>query len=108
MRKLNTSDIFQLTRLIKQIGLKEEIKEVASKSSEMLEDPMSLGFELIFTLIEKFSEKQSEKALYEFLAGPLEITAAEVEKMELFELIEQLKEVADIAKWASFLKLAVR
>ena len=55
-----------------------------------------------------FYEKQSEKALYEFLAGPLEITAAEVEKMELFELIEQLKEVADIAKWASFLKLAVR
>ena len=46
MRKLNTSDIFQLTRLIKQIGLKEEIKEVASKSSEMLEDPMSLGFEI--------------------------------------------------------------
>ena len=33
MRKLNTSDVFAFTRMIKEIGLKEEIKEIASKAN---------------------------------------------------------------------------
>ena len=34
MRKLNTSDVFAFTRMVKEIGLKEEIKGIASKATE--------------------------------------------------------------------------
>ena len=80
MRKLNTSDVFSL----------------------------EAGFDLIFTVIEKFAEKNSEPALYNFLSGPLEIDPEEVGKVELFTLVENILEIADIEKWKAFLKLAVR
>ena len=63
---------------------------------------------LIFTVIEKFAEKNSEPALYNFLSGPLEIDPEEVGKVELFTLVENILEIVDIEKWKAFLKLAVR
>lgn len=107
MRKLNTSDVFAFTRMIKEIGLKEEIKEIASKATKE-EDVSKLGLDMIFTLIEKFSEANSENALYEFLSRPLEVTKEEVGTMDLFDLVEKIMQIADVEKWKTFLKLAIR
>lgn len=107
MRKLNTSDVFSLARLIKEIGIKEDIKKLSTSVNENT-DIKEAGFDLIFTVIEKFAEKNSEPALYNFLSGPLEIDPEEVGKVELFTLVENILEIADIEKWKAFLKLAVR
>lgn len=107
MRKLNTSDVFSLARLIKEIGIKEDIKKLSTSVNENT-DVKEAGFDLIFTVIEKFAEKNSEPALYNFLSGPLEIDPEEVGKVELFTLVENILEIADIEKWKAFLKLAVR
>ena len=63
---------------------------------------------MIFTLIEKFSEVNSENALYEFLSRPLEVTKEEVATMALFDLVEKIMNMADVEKWKTFLKLAIR
>ena len=107
MRKLNTSDVFACTRLVKEIGLKEEIKNITAKVSEET-DVKALGIDIIFTLIEKFSEVNSENALYEFLSRPLEISKEEVGTMDLFDLVEKIMQIADVEKWKTFLKLAIR
>ena len=107
MRKLNTSDVFAFTRLVKEIGLKEEIKNITAKVSEET-DVKALGIDIIFTLIEKFSEVNSENALYEFLSRPLEVTKEEVGTMDLFDLVEKIMQIADLEKWKAFLKLAIR
>lgn len=107
MRKLNTSDVFAFTRLVKEIGLKEEIKNITAKVAEET-DVKTLGLDIIFTLIEKFSEVNSENALYEFLSRPLEISKEEVGTMDLFELVEKIMQIADVEKWKTFLKLAIR
>jgi ATP-dependent RNA circularization protein (DNA/RNA ligase family) len=107
MRKLNTSDVFAFTRLVKEIGLKEEIKNITAKVSEET-DVKALGIDIIFTLIEKFSEVNSENALYEFLSRPLEISKEEVGTMDLFDLVEKIMQIADVEKWKTFLKLAIR
>lgn len=107
MRKLNTSDVFSLARLIKEIGIKEDIKKLSTSVNENT-DVKEAGFDLIFTVIEKFAEKNSEPDLYNFLSGPLEIDPEEVGKVELFTLVENILEIADIEKWKAFLKLAVR
>ena len=107
MRKLNTSDVFAFTRLVKEIGLKEEIKNITAKVAEET-DVKALGIDIIFTLIEKFSEVNSENALYEFLSRPLEVTKEEVATMDLFDLVEKIMNMADVEKWKTFLKLAIR
>lgn len=106
MRKLNTSDVFAFTRLVKEIGLKEEIKNITAKVAEET-DVKALGIDIIFTLIEKFSEVNSENALYEFLSRPLEISKEEVGTMDLFDLVEKIMQIADVEKWKTFLKLAI-
>ncbi len=107
MRKLNTSDVFAFTRLVKEIGLKEEIKNITAKATEE-KDVKELGLDIIFTLIEKFSEVNSENALYEFLSRPLEISKEEVGTMDLFDLVDKVMQIADVEKWKTFLKLAIR
>lgn len=93
--------------MVKEIGLKEEIKGIASKATEE-EDVNKVGLDMIFTLIEKFSEVNSENALYEFLSRPLEVTKEEVATMDLFDLVEKVMNMADVEKWKTFLKLAIR
>lgn len=110
MRKLQTRDIFELARVVKKVDLKEELKEIAIKTNKDNEgaDEYSLGFDFIFGVIEKFIEKESENAIYEFLSGPFECTPEEVEKIDPFDLVQGIFEIASIEKWKSFLKLAVR
>lgn len=107
MRNLQTSDVFELARLVKKIGIKNELKEIAMKINTD-EDQYSVGFEIIFGLIEKVSEKNSEDYLYEFLSKPLEVTKDEVRTMDPVELVEKLFTIASVDKWKSFFNLAIR
>ena len=95
MRKLQTRDVFNALRLIKKAELKEEIKPVVKLAADgdlKIED---IGIEGILTCIEIFTEKKAESAIYDFLAGPLEKDAGDVEKMELMELVEGLKQISE-------------
>ena len=98
MRNLITKDVFSAMRLIKALDLKEEIKAISTKQ----ESQESLGFELLFTIFEKASEINAEKKLYEFLSGPLEMKASEIEKMDLLEMVELVTKSIDIENWKSF------
>ena len=82
-------------------------EEIVNKANEDA-DEYSLGFDFIFGVIEKFIEKESENAIYEFLSGPFECTPEEVEKIDPIDLVKGIFEIASIEKWKSFLKLAVR
>lgn len=107
MRSLQTTDIFELARVIQKIGIREELSDVAKSVNEGT-DVYSLGFELILRLIEKFAEKDSEIAFYDFLSNIFELSSDEIGKMDPFLLIEKILEIAPVEKWQSFLKLAVR
>lgn len=106
MRKLQTSDVFELARLIKRAGIKDELKDVALKANK--EDIEGTGFDLIFGVVEKLTEQKVEDDLYKFLSGPLEESPEEVKVMDPLELVEKIMRIADMEKWKAFLKLAVR
>ena len=78
MRQLNTSDLFKAARLIRKMGIKEDLKKFA------------------------------EQLIYEFLAGPFEVAPHEVKEMELFTMVESLFKVADVEKWKGFFKGVLR
>lgn len=102
MRKLNTADVFAALRLIRTTNLREEIKPLlkAAAAEEMsVED---VGIDGILTLIEAFSERQAEEALYNVLAGPFEVKPEEVAAMGLGELAEKLRALAEENDLKSF------
>lgn len=83
-------------RLIKAAGLRNEFEKI----SNMVQKDKSIsvrevGMGLIFSTIEGLSGTASEKAFYEFIASPLEMSASEIETMEIFELAEKIKEYID-------------
>lgn len=107
MRGLQTSDIVAAARLLTKIGLKEEIKEVArqaeeNKNSENKKDKFDFGFDLIFGVIEKATQKNAEREIYTFIADLLECTPEEVEKMNPAKMLKALLEVANVEEWKDF------
>lgn len=93
MRQLKFPDVFAFARMMKKIGIKEEIKKISEKSDEA-ESTEALGIELLWAVIDKATEEKAEKEIYKFLAEPFEMTASEVENLDLSELLDKLKQLA--------------
>lgn len=105
MRLLKTSDIPAMCRCLKAIGVKEKIKNMAQNADDA-KDVWGMGFDLLWDVFDAATEKKGEKSLYEFLAGPFEMPATEVEDLPIAELIENLKQIASDNNLNSFFKLA--
>lgn len=107
MRKLNTKDVFSACRLLKKIGMKEQVQDIA-QNSDSLQDAWSKGFDLVWGIFDKATEADGETALCEFLAGPFEMTAEEVAELHVDQLLENLQQLAAENNLASFFKSAAR
>ena len=94
MRKLKTSDVLSACRLLKRCGLKERVREIAGKA-DTAADAWSRGFDLIYDIFDAATEAQGEAALYDFLAGPLEMTAQQVADLPIPDLFAACKQLAE-------------
>lgn len=109
MRKLQTQDVFRAIRVIKVTNLKEDLKDIVNKVNTGTGDGGNLtiqdvGLDVMFKILEKATEEKAETAIYEFLSGPLEVTAGEVREMELLTLVEQITQCADTENWKVFFR----
>ena len=104
MRKLQTQDIFKALRVVNGANLKEGLKEIVKKSGDGKIDVKDVGMDIIFEIFEKAADTKIEEMLYDFLAGPLEMSAKEVKEMEITALICNLKECTDSEGWKNFFK----
>ena len=59
MRKANVSDLFNVARLVKNFGIKDEVFD-AAKGKDDLEE---IGFEMIYNIFDKAYREQT--AIYE-------------------------------------------
>ena len=107
MRKLKTSDVPVLCRCLKKLGIKEQFKSVA-KEANTLQEAWDKGFDLIWNIFDLATESAGEKHLYEFLAGPFEMTAAEVESLELDTFLANLQQLAAENNLSAFFKSAAK
>lgn len=97
MRRLKSCDVFTAMRLIKAAGVKEEFERVALYVRQAGKlNVNELGAELIFSVIEGLASAGAEQKFYEFVSGPLEMSAEEVKEMELFDLIDMIKSYKDV------------
>lgn len=112
MRALKTTDVFAAMRIITAAGIADEVRMIASALDEKESKGETLGVldvgvTMCIGVLEKIVQGPSEKALYKFLAGPLELSEKEIANMDpldLFDKITELKEVVDVERWKSFFK----
>lgn len=107
MRKLKTSDVPVLCRCLKKLGLKEKFQTIALESNT-IGDVWDRGFELIWSLFDVATEPEGEGAIYEFLAGPFEVTPEELADLDLDKLMEGLQQLARENNLANFFKFAAK
>ena len=107
MRKLKTSDVPVLCRSMKKLGVKEQFKAIA-KEANSVKEAWDRGFDLIWGLFDAATEPEGENAIYEFLAGPFEMTPAEVRDLGLDELLANMQQLAAENNLATFFKFAAK
>jgi len=102
MRKLQTKDVFSALRIIKKVGLKEEMKPVFKLAASGELGVEDIGVEGMLTVIEIFAEHKAETCLYEVLSGPFEMTIEEVGEMNINDLLVNIQEMASENDLKSF------
>jgi hypothetical protein len=105
MRKLKTADIPVLCRCVKRLGMKDKIREIA-QAADTVQDIWSFGFDFVWDLFDIATEKEGEKALYEFLAGPFEMTPKQVSELDLDVLMANIQQLVQENNLAGFFKFA--
>ena len=107
MRKLKTSDIPAFCRCLKKIGFKEKIQAVA-KEADNTKDVWDKGFDMLWNIFDLATEVEGETTLYEFLAGPFEMSAQDVADLDFELLFNNLKQLADENNLTGFFKSAAK
>lgn len=97
MRKLITSDVFALARVIKASGMREQltayVRKLASEDKKL--DVEAVGYEGIFILLESLAERKAEAALYEALASVAETTPDEIRNLPPADFFRLFKDIAE-------------
>lgn len=108
MRNLKSTDLFAALRVVKEIGIKEEMKEFAQalqKGSINAKTQREIGVELILGILGNAGSPSAEMAVFRFLSGPMEIPVEDLREMDLLEFGEKVSEFAgsiDIEAWKAF------
>lgn len=111
MRNLKTTDLFSLTRIIKKMNIKDEIKGLIKDVSglndaEKASALQTIQMELILLFIENIGN--SEKEIYKLLADMNDCTVKDIENQSPIRTIEMIQAVANDEELANFLKVALR
>lgn len=107
MRKLQSSDFFAFTRIIKKMGIRGEIKELTqtlgkAKDKETAEKEMQV--ELIMIFIENIGNAETE--IYKFVGSISEKTQEELKELDVF--MESLQAIFEDKTIGSFFKRALK
>ncbi|AGK97626.1 hypothetical protein [Clostridium pasteurianum] len=111
MRSLLTQDLFPLTRIVKKMNIKNDIKAIAKDLSglsdeEKLKVKDSLNIDLMMLFIENIGS--AEKEIYKLLSNLSGKTEKEIAEQKLIETIDMLKEIFNDDQFDDFFGVAVK
>jgi hypothetical protein len=108
MRKLKTSDLFSLSRILKKMNIKEDIKKLAKditgatpEEKKKAEQGMEIDLAMLF--VENIG--LAEREIYKFFADLTGEAASNIENMDLDKFIDLVKELFNQDGFASFLSV---
>lgn len=100
MRKLNLSDVFACSRLIKTLGLKNELRAIMGKHKNDNKDKggnvdvEQIGIDAILAIMNAAANEGADTAAYALLGPIFEMEPQKVAEMPLEDLILNLKQLA--------------
>lgn len=111
MRGLKTADLFSLTRIVKKMNIKNEIKGLVTditglSDEEKLKAKEGLNIELMLLFIENIGN--AEKEIYKLLADLSNKTVKEIENQKIGETVEMIKSLFEDEEIGDFLKVALK
>lgn len=120
MRKLIASDVFAALRVVSAIEKKQDIETTIKDLVKYAENEtkadgddktakernddfiVRVGVSGVFKIIEIATEARVEGRVYEFLAGPFEMTPADVQNMPLPDFVENVTRLTKENDLSSF------
>lgn len=102
MRKANIHDMFNISRLIGELRLKEEL----FNSQNGIDDVEKIGFNFIYNMFEKATTVNAESRIYEVLSEPFEMDVEELKVMEIDKFIETFMRCFNVKTLINFIKRA--
>ena len=114
MRKLKARDIFPFLRLVKELGIRDEIKAIAAQANTAKEaaDLAALqfgsGLELVLNLAERAGSQACEASLYALLASLWDCAQEEAMELELDDVAAGLKDLVEANNFLAFFRSAAQ
>ena len=106
MRKVNTEDVFKMTRLMKNANNVQNIKDAYSAGKEKGADAEQIGVNVLMDILCSCSEAKVENQFYDLLGGICEKTPEDIKKQSLESTIEDMKRICEENNIVNFLKSA--
>lgn len=106
MKKLKLPDSFAFARIIESSGCKDDICNFIDSIDfeNNLEVDDTFAFKFFIRTFIALAKEDTEKLVYEFLAGVFEMTTDEVRDLDFEELGNQFKELVRVNNIKNFLK----
>ena len=108
MRTLKSKDLFAALRVVKEVGIKDEMRRMAElvKDGKIdTKEQTELGIELVMNILANCGTESAEQAFFAFLSLPMEIDPEELREMDLEDFADQIRELietVDIDHWRGF------
>lgn len=90
MRELIGYDLGNAARAIAASGLRYRLEAIKNKIKAGEKNVEKVGFETILAVIEGFASPGAEKAIYQFLSGPLEMTGEAIGNLSILDLLSKM------------------
>lgn len=111
MRKLNLTDVFRFSRLVKTSGMKDLVANILHKAAEVKSketindsDLYAIGIDAFMSIVDVAAQKGVESSVYEFLAPVWEMTPDEVANLSLEAVVENLRKMFAENDFSTFFK----
>lgn len=109
MRKLQSIDFFTFTRIIKKMGIREELKKIAKYVASVKPDEKEVAInemqiELIMIFVENISNAEDE--VYKFISDISEKSVEELKDLKVF--MDSIQTIFADETIKSFFKLALK
>lgn len=118
MRGLELRDVIIATRMITEMDIKEDLKNIvvaayAFNAQEHEEDEkeafrLRFGIDLWWILLSGASKKRIESDLFSFIGSLIAAEPEDVSKMKVQDLVLSFKEKVDMKEFVTFFKNAVQ
>ena len=108
MRKINTSDVFKFSRIIKKSNVKENIAkaidEIDAKNKAKITE--TAGIKVMIALFESCGESGVEPLIYDLIGGIAEINPDTIAEQPFEDTFEILKQISRENNMMNFFKQA--